>query len=137
MAILHNTLPVLYTRNVKHTAEVIKLVAEKLQSVRKHRVQTMLPTYRKQQKPKGSELSEWQLYILSSFPGIGTVLADKLLRKFGSLKAVFNASPTELSRVEGVSDEKAQLIRRILEHRYSGSGNREKNDLTKFYNRSD
>jgi len=136
-AVIYNNIPIIYTRNSKHTAETIKLIAEKLQTVRKAYITTQFPTYRKYQKPKDQDLSEWQLYVLASFPGIGPTLADRLLRKFGSLRAVLSASPVELSRVEGISEEKAQLIKRILNHQYSkgygGVGTGE--GLGKFYSK--
>ncbi len=131
-AVLYNDICVIYSRNSRHTAELIKLMAEKLQTRGMKHQQPALPTYRKYQKPKDRELSSWQLYILSSFPGIGPTLAERLLRKFGSLKAVLDASPSELSRVDGVTEEKAHLIRSIMEHKYSeGGGSGE--GLSRFY----
>ncbi len=115
-AIIFNELPVIYTNNTRHTAMVIKYIAEKLQESRERT--PVLPTYRKQPKPKELNFKDWQLYILSSFPGIGPKLADKLLRKFGSLKAVLEASPLELSRVEGMSEEKAWIIHKIVTTNY-------------------
>lgn len=131
-AVLYNDMCVIYSRNSKHSAELIKLMAEKLQARGRKHPQPTLPTYRKYQKPKDRELSSWQLYILSSFPGIGPTLAERLLRKFGSLKAVLNAAPSELSRVSGVTEEKAHLIRSILEHRYTECGGGGEG-LSKFY----
>lgn len=132
-AVIYNNIPVIYTRNAKHTAETIKLIAEKLQTTRKPSAAALFPTYRKQQKPKEQDLSEWQLYVLASFPGIGPTLADRLLRKFGSLRAVLEASPVELSRVEGVSEEKAQLIKRILDYPYSKKHEEAGGGLERFY----
>jgi len=116
-AIVLYEIPTLYTVNAQHSAEVIKYIAEKLQ--KDHDKGPSLPTYRKVSKPKGIDFREWQLYILSSFPGIGPKIAEKLLIKFGSLIDVFKASPAELSRVEGINEEKAWLIRKILTTRYS------------------
>ncbi|MGC8975457.1 MAG: ERCC4 domain-containing protein, partial [Thermoprotei archaeon] len=113
-AVLSFNIPILYTRNSKHTAELIKYIAEKT-----HRTavksSTLLPTYRKYKKPKTSDLRAWQVYVLSSFPRIGPTLAERLLRKFGSLKAVINAQVTELVRVEGMSEDKARLFKKIVE----------------------
>ncbi|MEM4970012.1 MAG: ERCC4 domain-containing protein [Sulfolobales archaeon] len=69
-------------------------------------------------KPKLESIEEWQLYIVQSLPYIGPKLARRLLRKFGSVLAVFSASPSELSRVEGISEWKAQEIVRILRSPY-------------------
>ena len=114
-AVIYNDLRLLITRDARHSAEVIKYVSEKLQS-RGEATRPRLPTYRKLRKPKEQDLRKWQVYVLSSFPGIGPSLAIKLLKKFGSLGNVFNASPTELSRVEGITEEKARVIHKILDY---------------------
>ncbi|OYT48898.1 MAG: multidrug MFS transporter [Desulfurococcales archaeon ex4484_42] len=127
-AIVLYEIPTLYTINAQHSAEVIKYIAEKLQKDRDR--SPSLPTYRKVSKPKGIDFREWQLYILSSFPGIGPKIAEKLLIKFGSLMDVFKASPAELSRVEGISEEKAWLIHKILTTKYSVKSST--TDLSKY-----
>ena len=127
-----NSLPIIYTQDTKHTAEVIKYIAEKFQESRQK-----VPTpsmYKKVVKPKTTDLRKWQLFILSSFPGIGPVLAERLLLKFGSLKNVLNSSPSELSRVEGMTEEKAWLIVKIVNENYT-SGTSASTDLTKFIER--
>jgi len=127
-AVLSFNIPVLYTRNSRHTAELIKYIAEKTQKVGK-KVPVSLPTYRKVRKPKTSDLRAWQIYVLSSFPKIGPTLAERLLRKFGSLKAVVNAQVTELVRVEGMSEDKAKLFKRVVEE---GSQNTAGTSLDRF-----
>jgi len=73
-------------------------------------------------KPKLGSLEEWQLYIVQSLPHIGPKLARRLLRRFGSVLAVFSATPSELSRVDGISEWKAQEIVRILRSPYREEG---------------
>ncbi len=73
-------------------------------------------------KPKLESIEEWQLYIVQSLPYIGPKLARRLLRKFGSVLAVFSASPSELSRIDGISEWKAQEIVRILRSPYREEG---------------
>ena len=120
-AVLYNNLKLILSRNARNSAEVIKYVSEKLQS-KGNPARPQLLTYRKVRKPKDQDLREWQIYILSSFPGIGLSLATKLLKKFGSLKEVFSASTSELSRIEGVTEEKARTIHKILEYGSKSSG---------------
>ncbi|MCD6428730.1 MAG: hypothetical protein J7L12_03845 [Desulfurococcales archaeon] len=129
-----NSLPILHTQDTKHTAEVIKYIAEKFQES-KQRVPTP-SMYKKVVKPKTTDLRKWQLFILSSFPGIGPILAERLLIKFGSLKNVLNSSPSELSRVEGMTEEKAWLIVKIVNESYTSSASAG-TDLTKFMERKD
>ncbi len=128
-AAIYNNIPIIYTRNARHSAEVIKYIAEKLQS---HEVRHVVQvSYRKYSKPKDQlDFRAWQVYILSSFPGIGPKTAEKLLNKFGSLRNVLNASPSELARVEGMSEDKAWLINKILN--YESREVRESKGLTKF-----
>ena len=52
-----------------------------------------------------------QLYLLQGLPGIGREKADRLLRAFGSVEAVFNAPCEELEAVAGIGGKTAQKIR--------------------------
>jgi DNA excision repair protein ERCC-4 len=113
--IYNDSIKLIYTRNAAHTAEVIYYIAKKLQSP-KELGKAALPTYHKLRKPKDINLRDWQIYILASFPGIGPKLAEKLLDKFGSLREVLNASPYQLTRVEGITEDKARLIHSILDY---------------------
>ncbi len=129
-AIIYNdNIKLIYTRNSEHTAEVIYYIAKKLQSAREHH-KVALPTYHKLRKPKDISPREWQIYILASFPGIGPKLAEKLLDKFGSLREVLNASPYQLTRVEGITEDKANIIRLILDY---GSKEETNESLHKYY----
>ncbi len=114
-----NSLPVIYTQDTRHTAEIIKYIAEKFQES-KQKIPTP-STYKKAIKPKTTDLKKWQLFILSSFPGIGPILAERLLLKFGSLRKVLTSSPSELSRVEGMTEEKAWLIAKIVNENYAST----------------
>ncbi len=55
---------------------------------------------------------EQQQFILEGFPNVGAVKAKALLKKFGSLKGVFNASLEELNEMLGV---RAEEFRKLLE----------------------
>jgi len=58
-----------------------------------------------------------QLKILSEFPGISYKKAKRLLKRFGNLKRIFNASELELQKVEGIGLKLARNIKRILEEK--------------------
>jgi DNA excision repair protein ERCC-4 len=117
-AILGYGVALYYTRDYKHTAEFIKHLAEKIGS------ESLIVTrrFRKVLKPRGDDIREWQLHIVQSLPGVGIKTAHKLLERFGTVRAVFNASQSELAVVEGISDEKASKIVRILTTPYGKSG---------------
>ena len=64
---------------------------------------------------KSNDIQRQQLIALSSLPGVGEKLAIRMLEKFGSPLTVFNASTTELAKVEGLGQEKAKKIKKMLE----------------------
>ncbi len=129
-AIIRYDLATYYTNDYRHTAEVIKYIAEKLSTEDLGRG----ISYNKVAKPKRDDTREWQLFIVQSLPGIGPKLAHKLLSKFGSVRGVFNASYSELIRVEGISEDKANKIIKIITSSY-GKGVKGSEDLTKYVNK--
>ena len=63
-------------------------------------------------RPK--DLSELQEYILESLPDVGPSTAKALLKKYGNLRAVFGASPKELTRIPGIGPKKAKRLAAFL-----------------------
>lgn len=61
-------------------------------------------------KPKFSSVRERQLYVVQGFPSIGPKLAERLLRRFGSIKRIVNASPVEIALVEGIGRKVASEL---------------------------
>ncbi len=106
-----------YTKDVRHTAEVIKYIAEKSGGERSFK-----SYFSKVVKPKSDDIREWQLYVVQSLPGVGVKTARKLLEKFGTLRAIFNASQSELSMIEGISEEKASRIIKVITEPYVRRG---------------
>jgi DNA excision repair protein ERCC-4 len=84
-------------------------------------------------KPSMQSLREWQLYVVESFPGIGAKTAERILEKFGSLEAFFNASLAELAAVEGVGEAKATRIKELLKAPFKLGVKR--TTLDEFYDR--
>ncbi len=83
-------------------------------------------------KPRLGSIREWQLYILQSFPGIGAKTAERILQRFGSLEAFFNASLAELASVEGVGEAKASRIKEIIKATFAKRQNA-RTTLDSFY----
>ena len=54
-------------------------------------------------------------FIIESFPGIGPKTSKKLLKKFGTIKEIINASEDELKKVLG---KKAELVKEIIDSKY-------------------
>jgi DNA excision repair protein ERCC-4 len=72
-------------------------------------------------KPKTNDVRRVQLSVLSSLPGVGPRMAEKLLDHFGSLRAVFAASATEMSVGAGVGKSRALSLLRLLDAGHKGS----------------
>lgn len=58
-----------------------------------------------------------QLKMLSCIPGYNIVLSDRMMKKFGTLRNVFNASWQSRCEVSGVGQIKAQIIDKVLEEK--------------------
>jgi Fanconi anemia group M protein len=52
--------------------------------------------------------------LLSMLPGIGPMLAKRLLEHFGSIKSVMNASEEELCEVEKIGKKKAATLYALI-----------------------
>lgn len=101
---------VLHSRNEEETAEVIKRVAL--------RVTTGPPgaaaMVKRAAKPNTSSMQEWQLYVLQCFPHVGPVIAQRILKRFGSIHRFCNASLSELASIDGLSERKAAEIYQVI-----------------------
>ncbi|RME77636.1 DEAD/DEAH box helicase [Candidatus Woesearchaeota archaeon] len=104
-------IPLLQTKDHNETAAVLKQIAKR----------EMDSGFKSQQvhtnKSKGS-LKQAQEYIVSALPNVGPTLAPTLLKKFGSVKAVFNASEDELKNISRIGEKKAKEIQRLLSEKY-------------------
>lgn len=68
-------------------------------------------------KPKSSK--ELQEFIVSSIPGISTVLSKRLLKRFGTIEKIFTASENEFMKVDGIGKKLANKIKKLLTSKYS------------------
>jgi ERCC4-related helicase/ERCC4-type nuclease len=73
--------------------------------------------FQKRHQTAGEELR----FLLEGVPGVGPVLADRLLARFGSVSAVCRASLEELASVEGMGRERARTLHEILNRAYAPS----------------
>lgn len=104
-------LHIFFTTNPQQTAEFIFTIAK-----RGHFARPRGPLIQK--KPKAVSIQEQQLSITSTLPGVGTVLADRLIRHFGSVKRVVASSVSELALVDGIGRVKAEKIVKLLDAPY-------------------
>src|SRR3989338_5616752 len=97
-------IPLLQTKNAKETASLLAVIAKREQDTGRD-VQL--------HAKKPATLAEQQEYVISALPSVGLKLAQQLLRNFGSVEKLVNASIAELKKVEGIGDILADRIKRI------------------------
>jgi len=108
---LNYRIPVLFSETERETAEFIYVIAKREQSANKNEISL------RKGKP-GLTLNEQQRYTVESLPMIGPKSARRLLEKFGSVNALFNANEKELEAVEKMGPKKAVKIRKLLDGKY-------------------
>ena len=106
-----NRIPILQTESSADTIEMIYAMAQLAHREREH----AFSLHAKRRSPSPAMT---QRYILETIPGIGPHLARTLLKQFGSLQAVFNATPEDLREVPGIGLAKAENIRTLLQGDY-------------------
>jgi len=102
--VLKFNVPIIFTKNSEDTAKFISLIAKKKDT------ETSLNVMKKSLSTK-----EQKQFILEGFPGIGPKSAKKLLEKFKTLNAVFNASEEELKEILGI---KAESFKKLVNGNY-------------------
>lgn len=109
---LNYRVPIFFTKNQKETALFLFTIAKKEQIKNKN----------KNQKLRYSKTtfsgSEWQLFIMQSFPDIGPTLAKSILQEFKSLKNIANACVNELTKVDKLGPKKANKIKYLFEREF-------------------
>jgi len=104
-------IPVIFTKDAQETADLFYSILKK-----QTKQDTAFEVNQHAHKPKeGKELQE---YIVGSLPNIGPIVAKSLLKKFGTIQAICNASVEELSQVEMMGAVKAKGIYDIVRTRY-------------------
>lgn len=99
-------IPVIATPSADHTAKLLVSMCSR-KDISKG------PFLKKIKKSNDIQLQ--QLASISSLPGVGEKLAIRMLEKFGSPLKVFNASSTELAKVEGLGNTRAKKIKKMLD----------------------
>ncbi|MDP3728117.1 MAG: DEAD/DEAH box helicase [bacterium] len=103
--------PIIYTKDFRDTAELLIILARREQEERDGDF-----SIRGEKKPLSTK--ELQEFIIAGLPGVGTHLAQNLLKEFGSVHNIINASEEELKDVENIGKKKATEIRRIIDEEY-------------------
>jgi len=105
-------LRVLYTANTKETAIAIAELLNHARAKPLARMPSEVP-------PKAKSVTQQQLYLVSSMPGIGRKLAEKLLSKYGTPRRVMSLTAGELALTQGIGWKKAEKIKEMLDARFT------------------
>ena len=103
--------PILSTKSPRDTALLFQVIAKREQ-------EESSKDFSLHPQKKALSLGEQQEYVVSSLPGVGPGLSKPLLKHFGSVKNVMDATKKELEEVEMVGKKKAEKIRDILDREY-------------------
>lgn len=105
-------IPIIPTTNVEETAAMAVTIARKEQFKEKRSISI-------HGKRSSMTLPQRQVYVVSSIgSGVGPVMAETLLKHFGSVQAVMNASIDELCDLDGIGKKTAENIHSIVRSDY-------------------
>ncbi|NHJ38728.1 MAG: DEAD/DEAH box helicase [Asgard group archaeon] len=103
---------VIWTRNVRDTARFLKNIAQ-----REQKREDRAPVIRSEKTPiNTSNILE---FIIAGFPNINTILAKRILEKFGSLENFFSASIEEIQEIKGIGKKIAKEIKDLIKTQYN------------------
>lgn len=100
-------LRLLFTRDAEQTAQVLAMI-------QKHHKINPRSEIIIQRKPRFHSDPGWQKFIVSSFPRVGPVLADRLLQRFHSVKGIVDANAAQLATMQGLPKNTAKELHRIV-----------------------
>lgn len=105
-------IPIIFSDSKIRTAEYIKIIYRR--GIKPGEDYLYLP------KKKARSREEEVLRVASSLPGVGPKIGIQLLKHFGSLKRLFNATERELLEVENIGKERAKRLLEIIHYEIAG-----------------
>lgn len=105
-AVMEFGIPVMPTPSAVHTAKLLIAMAARKRN-------GMGGPYIKKIR-KSEDVQRQQLSILCSLPGVGETFATRMLEKFGTPMGALSATKSELLKVEGMGESRAERIRSVL-----------------------
>ncbi len=101
---------IFFTLNSDQTAELLRVLASRSS---KGAIPMVVS------KPKMGTIMDRQLNIVESLPAIGPKLGEQLLKAFGCIRSIFEASATELAVKGGIGLARAARISQVLDAEFS------------------
>ena len=98
-------IPIIYTENEEDTANFLILVAKRHEKPKPQNAIRQTKTLK--------TLEEQKQFILEGFPGIGPTTAKQLLKKFQTLRNIFNTSENELTKIEKFDTNKIEKFLKL------------------------
>jgi DNA excision repair protein ERCC-4 len=105
-------LRVIYTANQKETAMAIAELLGHARAKPLVRLPSELP-------PKAKTVTQQQLYLVSSLPGVGRRLAERLLSKYGTPRRVMSLTAGEMAQTQGIGWKRAGKIKEVMDSKFS------------------
>ena len=110
-------LPVLPSAGPQDTAELLVIIARQVQ-------RTGSEQLRAPAKRRAGTVAEHQEAVAVSLPGVGRVLARRLLERSGSLAALAGSDASTLRQVRGIGRQRAHALSRLLTAPYRPNDDR-------------
>ncbi len=108
------SIPIIWTKNVSETSDVLFLIAKREQDGKGISFQI-------RNKKQVKSTNEEQEFLVAGLPNINSTLSKRLLKHFGTPSKIFAADEKELQKVKGVGKKLAKRIRTILDKEYEKS----------------
>ena len=111
-AITHITavsrIPIIRTMDTRETARYLALLVKQSQFSG--------PSTRRavQSEPEDEQPVAWQVEILTHLPDVDRVIAARLMKKFGTVRAVLDAKTSSMQKIKGVGPKKSERIKKAL-----------------------
>jgi len=104
--------PIIFSQSYIDTAGIIFQIAKREQIEDKRTISI-------RQKAGIDTPARHQEFLVAGLPSVSTVLAKRMLARFGTPQKIFSASLDELQEIEGIGEEKAKRVFEMLNSEYS------------------
>ena len=124
-----NRIPILYTADEAETAEMLYIMANQTQFGLGFEVSAPEPEQPASvagQAPKPKTPEEIQSYIVQALPDVGSSTASAVMKMYGSLRTLFSATASDLTKVDGIGPKKAKKIVSIFDLEYQNEKKRKR-----------